>query len=1527
MFREKISKWAELLLDTGKRNSLVSFKDTKSSTVEIVYPDVDTFFSKIDSTPFFEVYDAKITSEDEEELYILNPNYTPKDKLDRGSFIEAFSKKLKKANQILAFNSNVSSQIAIKNISKKSRSAIEETGVNVAFASFGFIKWRERDSSKEAHKAPILLAPISISRESSIDPYHIKVMGDEVIVNPTFSFKLYSEYGIKLADYEDDESLDSYISKIEAQITSLGWEIIKECKIGIFSFQKINMYHDLKDNADKILENENVIRLMKQLSGIEEEVEFKPFDLSNELIQLHNVVDADSSQIDAIEMAKSGQSFVLQGPPGTGKSQTITNVIAELLNDGKKVLFVSEKLAALNVVYDKLKNAGLSDFCLELHSHKANKKTVITELSRVLKLPAKAVSKKAEYEIGEKAKHQEALDSYVKELHKTNDVIGKSLYQLYGLFFSINDDVFCDYLTPSFSSLSYEQIEHHLSLLRRYKELIPIIGKDYTTCPWYGFESEDTSYSALINAKIALRDSLSAFTELKKVSASLYENYGIQIDSLNDFKPWVELIRYIAESKAITPELCDPSVYSVAYDKLSEMKSLSIEICDLSFTLNKDCNFSVYSLSGKDLYEQLRSKYRLWIVRLFSREYKALRDSFPMGTFSDKKLSYKSFVYYTNILNNYQSKLERFEKLSSEVKELLSPEYEEKFSSSDIHKLLLDLDALKSYMSSVDDAKKISKCSHIKTCEYATALNSSVNTILTGSPNFLDKFSVSIFDPYNSLVDDVISRLTLYTESADILNSWFTFLVLSRELKENLLLDYIKFALSKEFSMTELDVIYEKSFLSHWINILSFDSPIISEFSRAKHDDEVKLFCEKDLLQFEISKAQIRSTLSEKRPALDVIVSGSPVSILLREAEKKRKQKSIRSLLFEIGDLVQILKPCFLMSPLSVSTFLSTTNVSFDTVVFDEASQIFPQDAIGSIYRGKQLIVVGDSKQMPPSNFFNSSIESDDEDVEDVSDFESILDVCSFAFPQLRLKWHYRSRYEQLIAFSNKSFYDNSLVTFPSPVTDKKWIGIDYHFADGVFDRSTRTNFIEAERVVDLIYENIERFPERSLGVVAFSISQQDLIDRLLSKRRARQPEKEFFFRADRPEPFFIKNLETVQGDERDTIIFSTAYAKDSVGKFSHNFGPLNRAGGERRLNVAVTRAKVNVQLVTSIHSADISLERTKSTGARLLKEYIAYAETGVLDKKEESYYDDFLESSALFEEEVCEALSEFYARYDTKLGESSFKIDIAVRHQQSNDYALAIECDGDTYNSSSNARDRDRLRKAVLERMGWKHYRIWSTEWQKNKQAEKERLLEAVKNAYKDFKPAEVDYSPEASADDFTEDAEITSLDFPEYEVVDIDALSPEYDNKLELISRVLEKESPLSESWLLKRMLKIMSKKSANPSAVATFEAILSDCSAFGIYRHNGFLYSEYAEPQFRASKDNLREIKQISLDELAFGMLKIIEHTLTINKDGLFRTVASLLGFARISPTIIERLDLALEQINDMIKIDKDTISIKK
>ena len=1448
MDTKKLDKWADLLLDTGKRNNLINFKDTRASTVEVLIPSSDVLFEKVDGTASFEVFDPKIVEEDDDteesyapkQLQIGTPEESSEpeqlqievsEKSDasggKAAFLAQYSGKIKRQNQILLYNAATNPLTAVKNIDKKAREFIEETGVNVAYMAFGFVHWKESAASNYVFRAPILLVPIQLEQASAVEPYFIKSAEDDIIVNPTFSYKMDAEHGVKLPEY-NDEGLTAYLEKVKRLVAKLQWTVTAECKIGIFSFLKINMYRDLKDNAKAILANQNVRQLLGEPTSTEKLYgdEGTAGSVIDPLIELHSVVDADSSQIEAIEMAKSGKSFVLQGPPGTGKSQTITNIIAECLSDGKKVLFVSEKLAALNVVYDKLKQAGLAEFCLQLHSHKANKKDVIADICHTLRAGKSAVSSKADAEIAIKKKAQHQLDAYAVELHKLHPVIEKSLYQLYESYAAFRSTPDVEFPISQLASKGESYLIETAALLEQYTDYIPSIGYDYRKNPWYGYINQDTSYQS----KNEVKGDLSAVSQFLQVLIPLQqeisEKYKIQCTSVEDAQLWNSFFGFAATSKLITPSLLDRERFDAVNSALHKLQAQSADILAARSVLSAVFDDDIYKLDGAAYHKKLTKQFGGIFSRLFNAEYKQLITDLRLCKKDGKKPAYNEAVSMTERLAYYQQKASEFVEAEAPIKAFLGEAY---------HGVETEWD-------------------------YVTEQMSALGAIFSSSIAF------GTLEHYND-----------FTSERDIFA------------------DYHQ-KLDETFAVCSADT-----------------------------------FKRKDTEQFEINKAKIRAELSSMRPSLDMIASGSALAILLREGEKKRKQKSIRSLLAETGELVQRVKPCFLMSPLSVSTFLAPDSVHFDVVVFDEASQIFPQDAIGAIYRADQLIVVGDSKQMPPSNFFNATIEAEDNDEEtgDVTDFESILDLCSTSMQQLRLRWHYRSRYEQLITFSNKNFYDSDLVTFPSSKVDAPGIGVDYYHVDGVFDRKAHTNRKEAEFIVDLIYQNIEKYPNRSLGVVAFSVAQQDLIDKLLSKRRQSTPEKEYFFKNDGKEPFFIKNLETVQGDERDTIIFSIAYGIDAQGRLLHNFGPLNRVGGERRLNVAVTRAKCNVQLVSSMHYTDIDLKHTSAEGAKLLREYLDYAENGSVALERAISVSPFEQFDSDFELEVCDYLRSKGFAVDTQVGCSGFRIDLGLKLPDSSDYVLAIECDGATYHSSKNARDRDRLRQEILERMGWKFYRIWSTDWFRNKSVEQLRLLEAATDAVKNPTKAEVKSVDSQPAETFEEVAVEKHFEFPAYKAADFFEVCRRHHHSdfKAIVKEILEVESPLSEDLFLKRIVWYFDREKVTSVVQRAYEQQMYGCQRYGIIRRNGFLYLDNGkEVQFRGPGDVERDIKQIAPEELAAGMFEILEQNVTADKSGLYRSLAAQCGVTRVGKAINEAMDAALNVLSDRIIIDGEQVSIK-
>jgi very-short-patch-repair endonuclease len=530
---------------------------------------------------------------------------------------------------------------------------------------------------------------------------------------------------------------------------------------------------------------------------------------------------------------------------------------------------------------------------------------------------------------------------------------------------------------------------------------------------------------------------------------------------------------------------------------------------------------------------------------------------------------------------------------------------------------------------------------------------------------------------------------------------------------------------------------YRVRFLRRWLDAIYEQVPELRRFESETHERLATRFAHLDRLAVDSAPERIRNLLLARpdRPSLlaDAPPKSSELGLLVGQVDKKRGHLPLRKLFAKITTILPRLKPCLMMSPLAVSTYLQSPDLVFDLVIFDEASQVRPHDAVSAIYRGRQLVVAGDQKQLPPTSFFEKSADEDheaDEDIERLGDYESVLDVCcSLGISRRRLRWHYRSRREGLIAFSNRFYYSGELVTFPS-TRDVGVRAVRFeHVPAGRFTEGI--NLVEARRVAELVIDHFRDAPGESLGVIAFSQRQQlRILDELEALRKAHL-ELEEHFREGRPEPFFVKNLENVQGDERDAIILGVGYGPDDGGKVAMRFGPLNRQGGERRLNVAVTRARERMTVVSSLRSGDIDLSKTEAEGVRLLRAYLDFAETGP-DALARALTDaDHREYESPFEREVAEELQRHGLLIHRQVGCGGFRIDLAVVDPaQRGRYLLGVECDGATYHSSATARDRDRLRQEVLAGLGWHLCRVWSTDWLRNRGAQVQRVLKAVERA-----------------------------------------------------------------------------------------------------------------------------------------------------------------------------------------------------
>lgn len=800
------------------------------------------------------------------------------------------------------------------------------------------------------------------------------------------------------------------------------------------------------------------------------------------------------------------------------------------------------------------------------------------------------------------------------------------------------------------------------------------------------------------------------------------------------------------------------------------------------------------------------------------------------------------------------------------------------------------------------------------------------------------------------------------------LDKWMDFQRLRTECQQTGLATYLSVLYRFKPAIEQIKPAFYKRFWSLWLDSIYQADPALASFSGQRHEEHIARFRELDRDQMRIAQTRLRERLLQERPTVG---NGSKptgeMSILRRETFKKTRHKPLRRLFHEIPNLLLALKPCLLMSPLSVSTFLDPRVIEFDTVIFDEASQICSEDAIGAIMRGKQVIVVGDRKQLPPSRFFTASI-ADDYDTEEEEEeaaaetYESILDECStIGLPEWMLRWHYRSRCEALIAFSNHHLYEDKLVTFPGPhVPDAESADRCVEFIavpDGVYIRGkgqdAGTNRREARKVAELVIQHFQSRPDRSLGVIAFSERQQTAIDDELRRLRASHPEYDPFFSDQSEEPFFLKNLENVQGDERDTILFSVGYGYDQNGKLSMNFGPLNKEGGERRLNVAVTRAKYQVKLVCSIQPHDMDLTRTDKKGPALLKYYMEFAQRGPASLAREIEVPIDPEFDSPFEAEVCHALEECGLTVHRQIGCAGYRIDLAiVDSAHPGRYLLGIECDGATYHSSKTARDRDRLRQQVLEEMGWRGriLRIWSSDWVQNRSAQIARVLDALQSARYVADAAipipepEEDNLPDEQASSVDEDSEhpdstsieqqgtlplgvVPYLCYLGKTLGESDDFYRLADYKPGIITDVLvdvvRQEGPIHITEATRRVVGCWGMGKAGSKLLQIVRMAAERAKKRGAIAVRGeFLWpAEMTQVVVRIPRDEsgMRTIEHVPLEEIAEACVLCVKNAFAIQQDELITHVARLLGYNRTGPIVRERVADGIRLASDQGRLE--------
>ena len=1546
----QVEKWKEQLLDTGKRNQMINFKYHKASTMRIFSPqlhDLSNVLGRkgVQVQSIFEnalKVDEFDDSESEEGFVSINGrNIKIKDSYDFSEITDLISEfqGLNKTPKIFSNLGLKQEKKVLRSLKSKAKAFKEEYGIDILYLAIGILNWYESLDSQNVVRSPLVLIPVKIEQQGFDSPYKLNFEDLDFFLNEALIKRIDSDFKLDF-NYENElnsiDDVQSYFRKIKTQFNDHRWNIVHDLNLGLFSFSKISMVKDIETNESEIIDNE----IIKALSGDSTSELMAPINYDEKTLDelmipenTYQIYDADSSQENAIQAAIDGRSFVLQGPPGTGKSQTITNIISELIARGKKVLFVAEKKAALDVVYSNLEKQNLHQYALPLHNSKVNKKELISDLNSELERRShkeKIRDEDLQNLFDDYYSAKSKLNEYAQILLNKNSFLNKSLYQIYGLYYKHHSSEKKLFFDLDLDEVSSKFTSNQLSDLIQKIEL----GiKSFSSSPyhsiWWGIEHMDLTYSKLeeYNNKIK-----KTYTDLDPLFEDIeYLYHGIQIDNIS----YERIIRNAdklleIKLKASSLEFENDSLVNLDL-QIEYLKSRikAIENFDLSKKYISE-NFDetiIELLDYKEIIGALRTTS--YIKKTFSNKYKR-----PIGllkSYSSKPLNkshhQEALLYFKKYWDN--SKI-----ISSSNSDFIN----ENYTSYNLNQLKSKLNTLK-WIKTFQDFLSTESFNLVEPLnqEYFDKLKANKEKLINMSSDLssrINHFDLNIIDIFKTLNSDVVKEAPelnlfhfkkLISEMIDEYHEINAMVQLKNYFNEAYnkgLKDFLN-QLKSEKITNNIEGLFFGRYYTLWIDKINLEFPTLRQFSREEYDEIRLKFAESDRKQIRYAKDRISERLDDLSPLFNGFESSnSEMTILKREAGKSRNVMPVRKLFQTIPNLILDIKPIIMMSPLSVSTYLNNESFKFDTVIFDEASQIRPESSIGAIYRSKQAIIVGDKKQLPPTNFFNNMDEEDSE--EEYSAFSSILDLADTALTSVALNWHYRSKFEELIYISNQHIYKN-LITFPSESKPKDDEGVTFKFvSNATYLRgkgqvsNQSTNPKEAEYVVNEIFDHFKKYGKsRSLGVVTFNSKQQVLIENMVNKRRRDKDEFSELFDSNKVEPFFIKNIETVQGDERDTIILNSVYGYDEHKKLSMNFGPLNHEEGYRRLNVAITRAKINNILVTSLRSSDIDLSKSDARGLKLFKEYLEFAEFGQdikVDLKPES-----VEFDSVFEEEVYQSLTQKGFQVAKQIGSSGYRIDLAIRDAKNpRKYLLGIECDGATYHSSYSARVRDRLRQDILESRGWKIHRIWSTDWFKNKEKEINRISDLISNNVNIHVTKESVVSDSIIKEKV--ERQVPELNFERFP--SIEELYEEAVNKYDTPAIVyfFERLAPFHEETI---KLIVPPLYDRNRYTSYTNEKFLADVKKFNLLKYygksDGFVVKKDSEYNFRKVTEgsHRRNIEHIHLKELNAGFKEVLKHAKRISEEDLIRTLLTYTGFSKLTKSAENRMIQAI----DLFKYDKN------
>ena len=1432
---------------------------------------------------------------------------------------------------------------ALKGLFRASRTALEENGANSLFLVLGLLKWFETDKSIRPRYAPLLLLPVDIVRRSG-NNYVIRTRDEDVTFNTTLMEMLKQQYDVSLTGLsplpEDEHGID--VKKVFAIVRSHlvdhpKWDIVEESLLGLFSFNKFVMWNDIHNNAEKMRRSPIIESLLQKHwvgdGNDDKGADARDIDLNVEPSAFAIPVDVDSSQMEAVVESGEGRSFILYGPPGTGKSQTITNMISNALYHGRRVLFVAEKMAALQVVQNRLAKIGLAPFCLEMHSNKVTKSHLLKQLGSTLELTR--IKEPEQYATASKDlfEQRQKLIGYMDLLHRKQDN-GLSLYDCITQYESFSEEpiIPTNELVDGITAEKLRKMADDISVI----DTVFAITGSPSQHPLNGLCITDPSMTAqdTISQKLGeLQPQVAqAMSFVGEVASKLRMSIPANVKSVAWVEQLIELVNQIPMVNNDVLKIADnPSTLEAWKSTISMGQERDAQKASLLQNYTEGIlDYNVGQL--KSAWEAAQQKW--FLPKFFAK--RSIVSGIKSMNRNVKKGDIEPLI---GQLQTYQQLAKTVGEDSDKIQKVfgaLGRNGQEKWA--DIKQTLEKAPAivalLKQFTTSIDGVS-------IDKDELQTNTDG-----ISAMRNFnrIQKDIAHLCSIDNVPLASVREKIDTWKSNMSMSRDWTQWCQRRKELADAHMQPTVDYILSDnghtaaEAAHATLKGIY-RALAARAIDNdkqLQMFNGLIFEDAIAKYRDLAKQFQE-------LTKKMLYCKLAANVPSQALEPSSSSeLGILKRYIASGGRGATIRHIMDQIPTLLPKLCPVMLMSPISVAQFIDLDQPPFDIVCFDEASQMPTSEAVGAIARGKALICVGDPKQMPPTSFFATN--AVDEAEADIDDMESILDDCiTLSLPARYLTWHYRSRHESLIAFSNAQYYDGKLFTFPS--VDDRVSKVQLIPVDGTYDfGKTRSNRAEAQAIVD---ETIRRLkdPElskRSIGIVSFSKVQQNLIEDLLTDELAKHPdlEKKAY---DVEEPIFMKNLENVQGDERDVILFSIGYGPDKRGKVSMNFGPLNNTGGERRLNVAVSRARYEMMVFSTLQPEQIDLRRSNARGVEGLKHFLEFARNGRMAVAA-GQIQAKQETSDIVESVAAEIRKQGY-EVDTSVGRSQFKVDIAVLDPESPDkYVLGIMCDGKNYYETKTERDREICQPGVLKGLGWNLMRVWSVDWFMNKDAVMRRIMDQLQNKKKlNDAPAAATNAPKPKTDT-QKPAVNTLLGFAvdEDELVHIvnervrpyqraqihgnhdgtaDHLLRSPKSVANDIQKIIDTEQPVTQSYIYRRIVDIYGLPRITPKVQTFISSYINAWRDPSSPANNPTYWrtAEDAQGYIYYRENSGRDISDIPSIEIENAARYAVEEQISIPLDDLKRQTARMLGFQRN----IQKVDITIEQAIAML-IDKGVLT---